>query len=64
MKKAIITGSTGLVGIGLVNKIMNSGVDVLCLGSRNELRRSWLVCLGEKLITLLPPESFSDTKPR
>lgn len=36
MKKAIITGSTGLVGMTVAKYLSRKGIDVLCLG-RNEL---------------------------
>ena len=63
MKKAIITGSTGLVGIGLANKIMNSGVDVLCLGSKERTQEELVGLFGRKVDYLaLPLESFSQTQ--
>ena len=35
MKKAIITGSTGLVGQSLAKYLVNNQVDVLCLGRQD-----------------------------
>jgi len=35
MKKAIITGSTGLVGLSVARKLSAAGIDVLCLGRQN-----------------------------
>jgi nucleoside-diphosphate-sugar epimerase len=35
MKKAIITGSTGLVGSALASYLFKKGIDILCLGRRH-----------------------------
>lgn len=34
MKKAIITGSTGILGMSLAKYLTNNGIDVLCLGRK------------------------------
>ena len=35
MKKAIISGSLGLIGRAVVNYLLNNNIDVLCLGRKN-----------------------------
>ena len=35
MKKAIVSGSLGLVGRPVVNYLLDNGIDVLCLGRKN-----------------------------
>ena len=35
MKKAIITGSTGLIGMATARHLSDAGIHVLCIGRRN-----------------------------
>jgi nucleoside-diphosphate-sugar epimerase len=35
MNKAIVTGATGLVGKAVVNRLVQAGVEVICIGRRN-----------------------------
>jgi len=35
MKKAVVTGATGLVGMAVVNYLNSQGIEVLCLGRRD-----------------------------
>lgn len=55
MKKAIITGSTGLVGSYVTKKLISYGVDVLCIGRQKLTNNEVLEHFGEK-ITYIPLE--------
>ena len=48
MKKAIITGSTGLVGSCVARKLMSCGVEVLCLGRQKLTGEETISFFGEK----------------
>jgi nucleoside-diphosphate-sugar epimerase len=50
MKKAIITGSTGLVGLSVVRKLTAAGIDVLCLGRQNIGRKDMNTYFGNNAL--------------
>ena len=35
MKKAIVTGATGLIGKAVVNELSKNNIEVLCVGRKN-----------------------------
>lgn len=50
MKKAIITGSTGLVGLSVVRKLTAAGIDVLCLGRQDIARKDMCSYFGSNTL--------------
>ena len=47
MKKAIVTGATGLVGTAVARHLSSSGIDVLCIGRRSLPQASIAEILGD-----------------
>ena len=53
MKKAIISGSTGLIGSCVTNKLIDEGIEVLCLG-RKQLDQNGMLEIFGRNVNYLP----------
>ena len=63
MKKAIISGSTGLLGRALVKLLCSKGIELLCLGRKELDQRSCKEIFGSSVTYLcLPMERILDLK--